>query len=74
MRQPENDLELRTKYSSPVRGSKAGCDSNRSLDTPGGVQGCTLDEAAAATAPSGVRASQKATTRGFMRMGTATLV
>src|SRR3977135_3427077 len=51
MRQPEKDLELRTKYSSPVFGANAGCDSNSSLETPRGVQRSTCSGAGAVLTP-----------------------
>src|SRR6185436_7251768 len=38
MRQPEKSGALRTKYRSPVSGSKAGCDSKRSLEIGDGAQ------------------------------------
>src|ERR1051325_4823008 len=41
MRHPSNAGELRTKYSSPVVGSKAACDSNCGLEIPTGFQGRT---------------------------------
>src|SRR6267142_979114 len=59
MRQPENFFELRTKYSSPVFGSNAACDSNNSLETPWGVQRSTCSGAGAAlTAPNALTASR----------------
>src|SRR3954464_7227463 len=48
MRQPEKSGALRTKYKSPVSGSKAACDSKRSLEMRAGAQTAGAVEAAAA--------------------------
>ena len=50
MRQPEKSGALRTKYRSPVSGSKAGCDSKRSLEIRAGAHGTGIVEATAVVA------------------------
>ena len=73
MRHPWNAGELRTKYRSPVSGSKAAWDSNCGLEMPAGFHGITVDSTAGAAPGARSAAARIGIRRDFMNSSYRTM-